>query len=492
MMRCCKWYLVVGLGLGIAATGAIFYLAWRDIFDILVTEEKSLNPGAKAYKEWRRPRVQPVWRFYMYNWTNAASYLQQPGTMLPRFDELGPFTFDEHSEPVDVKHHAGNGTLSYRKRTYFRRSLVDISGGKLQQTNITNVNLAALLISFLSANLDYFVQRELSFMLHDLNQTIETTRPVGQLLFAGYRGPLWDQARKLLCARYQHPGLCDVDRLAYFLTYNITRKASARYSLGTGVDDRAPYGIVRLWNEGTIKDSPCEHFDGYTGEMFPSRFDRRQSFPIVLPELCLRLTLDYDGEQLVNGILGHRFVAKAIEPFNRTDQCIKADYSLRGYSTLASNECVGLPVYRDDTQHNVRSEVQGGDAGMYLIVEPTTGMLLESQTSLKYHTFLTPNAHIGLFQDAPELYIPLYRFIRYYRLGDANTQSLKKMLHLLDAGRQIALAGCALGAVVILLAVSYAYWNAHRTKTKAPQRKLHAEYHIVRAPTSSVGGIVTQ
>lgn len=37
-MGCCRWYLVVGLGLGKVGTGLIFLFAWRDIFDILVTE----------------------------------------------------------------------------------------------------------------------------------------------------------------------------------------------------------------------------------------------------------------------------------------------------------------------------------------------------------------------------------------------------------------------------------------------------------------------
>uniref|UniRef100_A0AAG5DVV4 Scavenger receptor class B n=1 Tax=Anopheles atroparvus TaxID=41427 RepID=A0AAG5DVV4_ANOAO len=491
-MRCCQWYFVLGLGLGIAATGVIFLLSWRDIFDILVTEEKSLIPGSTAYKEWRRPMVHPSWQFYVYNWTNAASYLEHPDATSASFRQLGPFTYDEHTEVVDAKYHARNGTLSYRKRIYFRRHPVErFSGGALQHANITSINFAALLISFLSQSMDYPVQRELSFLLHDLHQSVTSTRTIGQLLFSGYRSPLWDQARTIVCPRHHIGVLCSEERLAYFRTYNVTRKASETYSLNIGLEDRALYGVVQSWSQGSRGKetaTACKSFEGYTGDLFPSRLDRTQPLALVLPEFCLRLSLEYERDEIVGDIVGYRYVAKVVGALNGEEKCNESTSNVHGYGTLISNDCQRIPLYRYGSQENMHT-MEPLKETIYFVLEPATGTVLESYIAMKYHTLLVPNAHIALFQDVPELYVPLFRFVRYYRLSDTTARNLTKMLHLLDVGHQIALAGCALGGAIVLLTIMYAFWNGRKSNDKPHQRKLNVEYRIVGTQLSNGGTV---
>ncbi|XP_053663648.1 protein peste-like [Anopheles marshallii] len=480
-MGCCRWYLVVGLGLGTAATGLIFMLAWPDIFDILVSEEKSLLPGSALYKEWRRPTMHPSWQFYLYNWSNAQAFLSLPqAAPTASFQELGPYTYDEYTEVVDVKFHQGNGTLSYRKRTVFRRNAFGA-----QPEMITSVNFVALLTSHLARNVDYSLQREMSFLLHNHHQPVTVTRPIGQLLFTGQREPMLEQMRRLLCTGKHHGVPCQDERLAYLRTFNVSRRPSEIYSMDVGMSDRSTYGVVRSGGSTARRAAgsafqPCDGFEALTGELFPSRVERDKPITIVLPELCRRLTLEFDQELLLGGIMGYRYTARLVRPFstqmmeaNGMASCPDVSIRLGRYGMLNSNECNGLPLYESEpTPYSNQSD--GDRRQLYYVLEPTTGTVLESYIGLAYHTVLRPNEHIALFQNVPELRVPLFRFDRYYRLGEPKAAKLRQLLHLLEVGHQAALAGCTVGISIVLLTAIYACW-----KSRTPSKNRNDEYSIM-------------
>ncbi|XP_053678089.1 protein croquemort-like [Anopheles nili] len=485
MLRCCRWYLLVGLGLGIAATGLIFLLAWRNIFDILVTEEKSLLPGTAFYKEWRRPAVHPTWQLYVFNWTNADAVLSHPQQQSSaQFQQLGPFTYDEHSEIVDAKFHSINGTLTYRKRTFFKPYSRNEQSIPTKTLEITSVNFLALIVSHLARDKDYAVQRELSYLLHSFNQGVTITKPIGQLLFTGFREPILEEIRKVVCREKDTGMPCQDDRLAYFRTFNVSRRASDIYSLDIGAQDRSLYGRVLIGGLGMQRFGKNEHTacdDServLTGELFPSRLDLNEPINVVLPELCRRLTLTFNREVLVDNIPGYLYTVSFVKQENSEECPIKTTRSGR-YGILNNHECYQLPMYESE------AEIAGAGSGNdYFVIEPTTGTVLESHIGLTYHTHLKPNPHIALFQDVPEFRVPLFRFTRTYRLNESKALKLKQLLHLMQLGYQVALAGCVLGAAIVVLTVLYAGWNGHRGRHA---RKLNADYSIVGTQLSSIG-----
>uniref|UniRef100_A0A8W7PS66 Scavenger receptor class B n=2 Tax=gambiae species complex TaxID=44542 RepID=A0A8W7PS66_ANOCL len=461
------------------------------------SKEKSLLPGSTLYKEWRRPTERPSWQFYVYNWSNAQAILEHQASSAS-FQEIGPFQYEEVAEVVDVKYHQANGTLSYRKRTFFRPSGPhSTTTNGTESERIISVNFVALLASHFGHSMDYSVQRELSFMLHNFRQTVTVTRTIGQLLFTGYREPMMEPLRKLVCPTKRRSVACQDERLAYFRTFNVTRRASEVYSLDVGLKDRSKYGTVRSWGAASVPAAhgefhPCDGFAGLTGEFFPSRIERDQAIVIVLPELCRRLTLEFDREQLVAGIMGFRYAVRLVRPFrsaqmseSNMQSCPDTSIRLGRYGILNTNECNGFPLYESDQAHvssNESTSFSSDSDLLYYLLEPTTGTVIESNIDLTYHTFLRPNEHIALFQSVPELRIPLFRFARYYRLSEMKAAKLRQLLHLLDVGHQIALAGCVAGLTIILLAVVYACWKAQR-----PSKTNNDQYRIIGMQLSDGG-----
>ncbi|XP_058063752.1 protein peste-like [Anopheles bellator] len=497
MLRCCRWYLVVGLGLGVAATGLIFFLAWRDIFDTLVNEEKALVPGTVFYKEWRRPTVRPLWSVYMFNWTNAPAYLSDPRASTATFEEVGPYTYEELSEMVDVKVFHGNGTIGYRRRIAFRRwPSTQATMAATPEPNITTVNFAAVGAAFAVRHLDYGAQRELSFLLHNLRQHLTVAGPADQLLFTGYHpDPLLARWRELFCRppNASDAVLCQPERLAYFRTLNSTRKSSPLYYyLNVGIRDRRSYGEVNLEPCARGADdcagSKAPSVGGFTGDLFPSRIDRTKPLALVLVDLCQRLSLVYDRETVVAGIVGYRFVsASGPGPSQPTWPPRNNGSGPFHYGMVNSYECTGLPLFGDP----VRSDSTANrSAEIVLVLEPITGTVLKSSISVQFQTVLRPNAHIALFQDLPVVNVPLFRFTRHYQLPEGSTHRLKRLLHLLEVGHQAAISGCCLGVLLVALAVIYSLCKGRCNRQKQkPQAipKSSSDYTIIGTQLSNNG-----
>uniref|UniRef100_A0A2M4AVG8 Putative plasma membrane glycoprotein cd36 n=1 Tax=Anopheles triannulatus TaxID=58253 RepID=A0A2M4AVG8_9DIPT len=483
MLRCCcRWYLVVGFGLAVAATGLIFLLGWRDIFNTLVMEEKSLAPGSPFYKEWRRPVVRPVWRIQLYNWTNAAQFLGDAAHTEPHFQPVGPFVYQEHTEPVDVKVHAATGTIAYRRRTIFRSTADTIETANRGTENVSTVNLALLAVASVARTLSHATQRELSFLLHSLDQTLTVSRPVRELLFTGYREPLGAQVRTLVCGGEVAPGWCPsiatTDRIALFRTFNLTRRpADQQYQLNTGLHDPRAYGLVS--GSGPIRNVDCEsdagdsdgRFSGYSGELFPARsLDRRQpELVLVLPDLCARVRLRYDGESEVAGIVGARYRADDGSASTAADACGEPNHRTDDTTVggmLNTYRCAGLPLYSAPPYN-----------GTFLVVEPVTGIVLESSIAMRYEAVLEPSSRLALLQDVPTVRVPVVEFHRGYRLHSLQAARLRHLLRLLDAGHRAALAGIGLGLLIAASAVAYALVSHHRR-----QRHRHGGGPAVHKP----------
>lgn len=71
-----------------------------------------LANGTKAKQWWQKTPIYPLMKIYIFNYTNAEAYLSGKENIL-RLQELGPITYREMSEKVDLVHHE-DGTITYK------------------------------------------------------------------------------------------------------------------------------------------------------------------------------------------------------------------------------------------------------------------------------------------------------------------------------------------------------------------------------------------
>lgn len=92
------------------------------------------------HKFWSEP-PQPIYMdIYLFNWTNPEEFTNK--SVNPKFEEIGPYRFQEIPQKVNVTWHDHNATVSYRKQSrYF--FVPEQSKGRLNDV-ITSVNVIAL------------------------------------------------------------------------------------------------------------------------------------------------------------------------------------------------------------------------------------------------------------------------------------------------------------------------------------------------------------
>lgn len=89
-----------------------FYSNSFHIIFIYILQNLVLANNTKAKQWWEKTPIYPLLKVYIFNYTNTAEFLSGKDNIL-RIQEIGPLTYNETAERVDLEHH-NDSTISYR------------------------------------------------------------------------------------------------------------------------------------------------------------------------------------------------------------------------------------------------------------------------------------------------------------------------------------------------------------------------------------------
>lgn len=147
MGRCCSNWSPTGkrlCALGSTTALCVFALAlglvWPALIWQIAKREFVLEPGTEVYKNWIEPPIDTYLELYLWNWTNADAYL----TEKPHLEQLGPYTFREVHERVNLKWN-DNDTLTFQQRRIWYH-VPELSVGDYETDRVITIN-PVLLVS---------------------------------------------------------------------------------------------------------------------------------------------------------------------------------------------------------------------------------------------------------------------------------------------------------------------------------------------------------
>lgn len=123
--------ILLALGLSVTVFGA-GYFKW------LYKGQLELSESSTAYHLWIHTPVPLYFEAYLFNWTNAIEFIKNK-SVVPNFEEVGPFVFKEVHDKVNLKWN-DNYTVSYnqiRRWEFQPQESLDLS------TPISNLNVVA-------------------------------------------------------------------------------------------------------------------------------------------------------------------------------------------------------------------------------------------------------------------------------------------------------------------------------------------------------------
>ncbi|XP_062546346.1 protein peste-like [Armigeres subalbatus] len=473
-MRVDKFLCVAAVGGVLTLAGAIFALFWGDILDAIIVKEKVLTPTSRTFKLWRRPTVPIKWTFTLFNWTNAEAYLANEATK-PAFSEVGPFLYSEILEKIDARFNTKNSTISFRRRSYFTPDV--LLDGNLLEQSVTNINVVALTAANRGNSGGYGPARGISFALYNLEQNVLVTQRASELLFDGYPEPMIQEMLHVLEATPQYGQEVD-DRFSWFRAMNGSKKFHGFFNMDSGKEDASRYGLIRQWNyrdRATIGHESCATYEGFAGELFPTKIRSDQVLRVFLMELCRAVVFEFDREEEILGVVGYRFVANE----RTVDDVCNKDKQLLPRGAINITDCRdGAPFYASFPHFYAADGFYGsGIEGMnpdgarhqsFITIEPKSGTVLRSSIRLQINALLQRYGGIALYQDAPRSYVPLLWYSKSFDLPQEEIVKLRSLLDVSQLGYLGGFVVAVLGLVMAMLAIGL------KCVIRATQRKSKA------------------
>ncbi|XP_012253563.1 protein croquemort-like [Athalia rosae] len=494
--------------------GIALCASWPILLARIFIKELHLAPQSKSFDIWRDSKSMPMYlEIYFFNWTNPQE-LKIPGKK-PNFAQLGPYTFLERREKVNVVFH-DNGTVSYdQMRTWFFEA--GKSNGSLHD-NITQLNVVALSAAHKVRHWTFYWQKALNIFMAGIND-VHVTKTVDELLFKGYEDPLIDMGKISPVA-----DIPPFDKFGWFYMRNHSTAFDGHFNMATGEKDITTLGVLRNWNYNNVStffESPCNAVEGSAGEFWPPK-RTRDEITLFSADICRPLIYEYDGIVELHGIEGYQYSIGEKTLSNSTKRRYPHEQAKYFQTTMASTEdffAIDAPVnatiealedYGDSDVVNVgqcfcsgdctpsglinvtacrygapayvslphfhkadpiyREKVTGMDPndekhGFRIILEPTTGIPLDVAARLQINILLQPSQYINLYKDVPTIYFPMFWFNEHVGITGNLATPLKIFTQLPTIGFYSGIGLIFLGALLVLLAGIIHYLDRRKNAT---------------------------
>lgn len=244
----------------------------------VIRTQLSLSPSSGSFQDWRLNSV--VDRIYLYNITNLSDLLMINNTKqhslrpIPKLKEIGPFTFRQIREKINIKFDPLNETVIFDQKknwTFIPELSVVNTIENLNSTWINHVNIP-LSGSSLAAEYAEFIDP----IVAEFDLKLFLNHSANALLFEGYFDILMEQAKS--------SGQIDIDRFGWMYNQNNSLTKNIRVFTGPsnatinkiGAVDQLNYlKRFEIWHNNNTepkdtKNVQCNEFRmSSIGEFFP-------------------------------------------------------------------------------------------------------------------------------------------------------------------------------------------------------------------------------
>lgn len=496
--------------------GTFLCLFSATIFHEILGKEMILSKTSKGYEVWKdSSSLPPMYlEIYFFNWTNPEE-LTVPGKK-PILVEVGPYSFAEVRQKVNVTFHPENNTVSYfqRRSWYFDQ---EHSNGSLEDS-ITQLNAVAVSAAHKIRYWSSFFQNTVSYVL-STKANISVTKTVDELLFTGYEDTIINMG-KVAVAEEVPP----FDRFGWFYKRNGSIDFDGHYNMDTGAGDISNLGLLRNWNYKDTTNyfkSPCNVLEGSAGEFWPP-YQTEDDIRFYSVDLCRTVTLQFARKSSFLDIPGNRYSlaektlgnntkrrypheqAKYFEVTTTTEDFFESEHSAEVTqmpedtedpdvvnlgNCYCNGQCTpdglinitscryGAPAFVS-LPHFYKADpiLRDGIVGMnpneedhdfYITLEPTTGIPLQVAARLQVNILLQPS-QIRLFQNVPKIYFPMFWFSMKVEAPKDLASDLKYFLLLPNICFGGGIVTVILGSLIVLSVIFFLVVKKQRTNNPEP------------------------
>ncbi|XP_076446440.1 lysosome membrane protein 2-like isoform X2 [Babylonia areolata] len=403
--RCCKWGFCI-TGLVLLVTGCVLIKVFDTLIHDKVDDSLPLKEGSTSYKNWMEPPAPIYFQVWMQHVANADEVVQQGAK--PVLEQMGPYTYREKREKINITFDDNNTTISYRERQWY---FFDRNASVGPETdNFTTVSLPMLTIVNLVRFEYFWVKDLLDFLLSKTNEHLFVNLSVEELMW-GYEDNLLKEA-KAIFDRFHLPFPLD-DKFGLFYQKNGSDDGVYKIMSGMGgtIDQ---FAEIISWNGNTSlsfwNSSIANSLNGSDGTLYPPFVDKSQALYLFSSDLCRSLEIQYSKEYGLKGIDVYRFIVPpmtfanvSVNPDNEgfctpSTNCLPAGLLNASVCRDGAPVILSLPHFLDGDP-DVRNRVFGMNPNRtehqsVIDIEPMTGVVMNAAKRLQLNAYLNKTADI--------------------------------------------------------------------------------------------------
>ncbi|KAJ1525663.1 hypothetical protein ONE63_008881 [Megalurothrips usitatus] len=332
---------VAGLVFAASLTGT--YLLWfTSFYEEMIHSSMMYTEGSEFIQAWMSPPFGPTTKMYLYNYTNAEDFMAGRAARLA-VRELGPYSYAESLEHVNVHFHA-NGTMSYSEKRTFTFLPEESVGTEEDVVLVPNLPLLCAIARVRDE--PYVAQLGLRSALWASGTTAFNKLIVRDYLF-GYNDTFYSIAKAAVEAATGGT-LPKLGMLA-----SRVGQSSNTYTVHTGHLDYTQQDVVTKLNGrpglGAWRQHECNSIDGSAGTFFPVDLVRRRApVHLVNADICRRIPLEFKKEVTVmDDIPALRYGPPDNFLDNGEDNPNNTCFSTASYARLPSGVFLNGPCFMD-------------------------------------------------------------------------------------------------------------------------------------------------
>ncbi|GIY53884.1 hypothetical protein CDAR_87022 [Caerostris darwini] len=422
-------------GLLMAVIGLVLYLTFPIFMENEIKKRLVLKEDSETYKYWKDVPVPIYIHFYFFNVTNCEEIWDL--TNKPVLEELGPYTFRESREKVNITWNEDNSTVSYRqiRRWFFQP---DRTNGSLDDVVTTlNVPMVAAAMAGKQMNEDmvFFTLEEI---FAQLNTSWFVEKKVRELLFEGYDDQLMQIAKRFMHLPY--------DKFGWFYKRNDTD--DGEITAHTGASDIQMVDEIDNWNglkSVAAYEPPCNMINGSAGDMWPPSKQHRDQVTLFVSDICRSLSFTYLADVEVSGIKAYRYWTddKQLDngekdPNNRCfcpeGICLPAGGLNVSSCKFDAPAVVSYPhfLFADSvySQGVIGMKPNPQEHRMYLDIVPEMGVPVSVAARMQINIVFEPIPNITQFENITNrIYFPVLWFSETAEAGEDIVSQLKLVLN---------------------------------------------------------------
>ncbi|XP_053200433.1 lysosome membrane protein 2-like [Panonychus citri] len=290
---------LIGGGLMFCLSAILTYLLSPYLIKYIVSQRLILSsPTSDTYSGWKLAPIPIYVKFYFFNVTNPKEIINGSEPILK---ELGPYTFLEVREKINVTWNHHDGLISYQQVARYH-PIPEMTVGSLNDTIVhLNVPLAGMLNQ---------AKRKADAMIYGFVEQVAVgngddlflNHTASELLFKGYHDELLEFI--------EEAGLSPVrvSPFSFFGDRNNTN-TDGSFTIYSGESGTlSQFGLLHSWNNekqlNIWNDSKCNSFNSaWPGDLrppYPSS-DPEELY-LFAPDLCRSLTLTYLSRRSTKGV----------------------------------------------------------------------------------------------------------------------------------------------------------------------------------------------